>query len=417
MIPEPIPFLANIILLAHADGKLSASELGQLEIIRSDFKFKKADYNAAKKLVDEGGYHLTPIGTFADKVKNLELMLRVAFSDDDLVKAEVALLLQFCKAVGITQDLLNKIRGEVLATLKQQDKICPSCKESSNADSQFCSKCGLNFSDSKTKDEPIELKIPASGLAIKFAESTGASFPKALKIAENSNDFQSCKIGKKNWYLAVYKSGDLNEALPLVEALSGLQNREVILDGQNKTWDEVFGFAWCASERSVPYKPAEYCFGKADNRINPWGCIQARMDWTEWSEWFCYGAWEKGGLLRNKPKWRFNKQKILHELKTNLNKYRFCPHIQTELYEVVIKYLPETVSPDSDKHWDFHRNYEQVPGAIKVVVENKDDGFTCSDEFWANGVQPKGLDPLTEILSKAFKELSYNKISVKQLLS
>lgn len=49
MITEPVPFLANIILVAHADGKLSSSELGQLEAIRSSFKFKKSDFNAAIK--------------------------------------------------------------------------------------------------------------------------------------------------------------------------------------------------------------------------------------------------------------------------------------------------------------------------------------------------------------------------------
>ncbi len=49
MITDPVPFLANIALVAHADGKLCANELGQLEAIRQELKLKKRDYNEAVK--------------------------------------------------------------------------------------------------------------------------------------------------------------------------------------------------------------------------------------------------------------------------------------------------------------------------------------------------------------------------------
>ena len=60
MIYDVVTFLANMVLVAHADGTLSSEELGQLEVIRKEMKFKKSDYNAAVKLVQEGGYKLTP---------------------------------------------------------------------------------------------------------------------------------------------------------------------------------------------------------------------------------------------------------------------------------------------------------------------------------------------------------------------
>ena len=62
MIIDPVPFLANIALVAHADGSLSASELGQLEAIRQELKLKKRDYNEAIKLVEAGDYKPTPVG-------------------------------------------------------------------------------------------------------------------------------------------------------------------------------------------------------------------------------------------------------------------------------------------------------------------------------------------------------------------
>jgi|GEM_PF-4490648 len=58
MIPDPVPFLANIALVAHADGKLTPSELGHLEAIRSDFKIRKGDFTKAMALAG-GGDHGT----------------------------------------------------------------------------------------------------------------------------------------------------------------------------------------------------------------------------------------------------------------------------------------------------------------------------------------------------------------------
>src|SRR3990170_1418139 len=115
MIADPVPFLANIALVAHADGKLSASELGQLEAIRTEFKFKKSDYTAAIRLVEQGGHKMTPVGSFADQVLNLEMILRVAYSDDDLDQAEAGLVEEFCKAIGIYQDQLEKLCREVMS--------------------------------------------------------------------------------------------------------------------------------------------------------------------------------------------------------------------------------------------------------------------------------------------------------------
>ncbi len=415
MISEPIPFLANIVLVAHANGKLSASELGQLESIRAELKFKKGDLNAAIRLVEQGNHKMTPVGSFADQVRNLELILRVAYADDDLEEAEASLVSDFCKAVGIYQDQLEKLRGEVLASLKQHGKICPSCGASAGTEARFCPKCGssLTLADEAVQ---VEMTVPSSGLAIEFAESTAASFPKALELAKATDGFQNCQKNKKTWYLAVYPSGDLKQAMPVVESLSGIRNRRVYIDGQEKPWDEVFGFAWCAAQHTTAYRPLEYCFGKDENRLNPWGCKQARMDWTEWANWFCYGRWEKAGILGGKVQWRFDKERIRHELATNLFRYRFCPHLRTELSEAVLRHLPDTVVPDSDPNWGYHRQYEQAPGAIKVVEKESSGDFTYTNELWADGVRPKGLRAFADILSKALQDLGSSPVSVNNLL-
>ncbi|EFK11225.1 conserved hypothetical protein [delta proteobacterium NaphS2] len=415
MVTDVVPFLANIALVAHADGTLSAAELGQLETIRKELKFKKSDYNAAIRLVADGDHKLTPVGSFADQVKNLELMLRVAYADSDLDKSEVSLILDFCKSIGIKQDQLNRLRNEVLSTLKQQNKVCPGCGLESDSESRFCPGCGIAF-DSSTHDVQLQFTIPKTGIAIEFAQSTSAAYPKALAIAKSLNGYQTCQKGKTKWNLAVYPSGQISEVLPLAESLTGLRNRSVYIDGKERSWEKIFGFSWCSAERANAYRPAEYCFGKYENRINPWGCKQARMDWAGWAEWFRYGKWEKSGLRGKKTQWKFDKERIKHELASNLYRFRFCPYLKTSLSSAVLKYFPETVNPETDPNWAFHEIYEEVPGAIKVVQKERSDGISYTNKFWSDGVRPKGHRVLDEILTYAFQDLSVTSTSVEALL-
>jgi hypothetical protein len=140
------------------------------------------------------------------------------------------------------------------------------------------------------------------------------------------------------------------------------------------------------------------------------------MDWTEWANWFCYGQWEKTGFLSKTVQWRFDKERIRHELSTNLFRFRFCPHLQAKLSDAVLGQLPDIVFPESDPNWGYHRQYEQVPGAIKVVEKESSGGFNYTSEFWADGVRPRGLRALADILSKVFQELGGSPISVNDLL-
>jgi len=415
MIMEPIPFLANIALVAHADGTLSANELGQLEAIRKEYGIKKGDFQSAIKLVEGGNHKLMPIGSFADQVKNLELILRVALADNDLDTRETELIKTFCNSIGIHQEQLDKLIKEVLASLKKVGKICPSCGAENSDESLFCAKCGTGL-DASGKDIQVRFDIPKNGIAIEFAESTAASFPKAFELANKTPGFQKCQKGKKTWYLAVFPTSNLTDVLPLAEALSGIRNRILYMDGEEKQWDDVFGFTWCTSQRSTAYRPVEYCFGKDENRLNPWGCKQARMEWTDWADWFCYGRWEKVGIVGQKFQWQFDKDRIKHELATRLFRFRFCPFLNKNLSELVLKYLPDKIVIGSDPNWGFHENYSEVPGAIKIVQKENKSGFSISNEFWADGVKPKGLVVLGDILIKAFNELRMETDSIRALL-
>jgi hypothetical protein len=415
MINDPIPFLANVIAIAHSDGKLSPGELAQLEVVRSEFGFKKTDLIRATKLVEQGGYIPTLIGSFSDQIKNLECILRVAYADDELEQIESELIGSFCQKIGIYQDQLDKLVSEVLAALSDGGKLCPKCGSSAASDAQFCPKCGTAISVIQ-EAVSLDFTIPSSGIAVEFADSSAASFHKALEIAKTSDHYQICQRMKKTWHLAVFNTGSMKDVLPLAESLSGVRNKKVFLNGCESSWDELFGFTWCAAQRATAYRPMEYCFGKDDNRINPWGCKQARLDWVEWGDWFSYGRWEKAGGMGPKFLWHFDKERIRHELATRMYRFRFCPHVDIRLAEVVLRLLPDHVAPENDKNWKYHKNFEEVPGSIKIVERQGTGDYAYTDEFWADGVRPVGHRVLDEILSQAFKELGISQITVSALL-
>ena len=413
---DAIPFFANIALVVHADGTLSASELGQMEKIRKELRIKKSEYNTALRLVETGGYRLTPVGSFADQVKNLEYILRVAYADDELSKNEVSVILSFCKAIGINQDQLNRLRNEAVASLKQAGKLCPQCGTESPSDAIFCPKCGAGIA-SQTEAVQTQFQIPAKGIAIEFADSTAASFPKAVELAKGTSGYQTCQRGKKMWFLTTFATGQIMDALPLIECLSGLRNKTLYLDGEIKLWDEVFAFSGCAATRDTQLHPVEYCFGKTYNRLNPWGCQLAKMDWTGWADWFSYGQWEKSDWLGQDYQWRFDKKRIRHELEASLYRYRFCPYLKTELVAAVLRHFPEVAIPGEDSAWGYRTVYEETPGAIKIVQQEGAGSYVFTREFWSDGVFPKGLSGLNEILSMALRDLKMREPSLSSLLA
>ena len=78
--------------------------------------------------------------------------------------------------------------------------------------------------------------------------------------------------------------------------------------------------------------------------------------------------------------------------------------------------MPDTVLPESDPNWQYNRQYEEVPGAIKVVEKDRSDGFVLTNEYWSDGVRPKGLRVLADILSKALADIGGSEMSVQHLL-
>jgi rRNA maturation endonuclease Nob1 len=413
-----ITYISNIIYVARIDGKISASETKAIDEIQKRLGVKKSDLNKATQKAESPDFKINLVGHFSDKIKNLEDIIYVALIDGELDEKEKLLFIEATSDLKINSEQIDIIIDDVKNYLDSQSycKICANCNSNIDTNAKFCPECGSPVSDETIEPSVnVNYEIPRIGITIEFAESTAAGFSDAVSEQRNAPINNVCVKGKKSWYLANWLEKDFNKPLKLIDSLKGMRNRKVYVDGEEQKWDDIWGFTWCAEQRNSAYKPIEYCFGLDENRFNIWGCKQSRMDWNEWSNWFTYGNFEKVGLLKNQIVFKFNKEKIKHELSTNLFKCKYCPHIKFDFIEKVLEKFPNEVVINDKSDWKYKRDYNEMPGSIKVISKTTDNGYTFTDEFYSAGVTPKSISIGMEIIKSVIKE-SNNFNEVKQIL-
>jgi len=411
---EQITYLANIIFAAG--GSLNERQQAVFAQIQDKIGAKKTSLTKAMARAKSSNFSATPTGLLGDQVSNLGDMLYVAILDGDLSLNEKEIVLTFAKTVGLNDEQLKLVTTEALQRLKEDSaqRNCPECSAGVGS-ANFCPQCGASLADTPKSNG---IAIPSSGYAIEFCESTSASFPEALKCAQDATTFSSETRGKKVWYLAAWSETNAQNALRLANLLSGLKNRRAYFNGVEVPWNELFGFAWCAEQRQHAYRPALYCFGADDRMLNPWGCKNIRMDWTEWADWFSYGRFERslGVFKSSKVRWVFDKERIQHELSARLHDLRFCPHVRPTLITAIIDALPDTIDVTDSTEWKYKENYQETPGSIKVVEKEGSDEFAYTREYFADGVKPNGLLALQKILREAFAKASVDDIRIEDIL-
>ena len=414
---DHVAYLANVAWLARADGSLSPRETAAIDEIRAAIGAKKGAFKEATKAAESVSFGLSTVGSFAVQVCNVADMLYVSHVDGDLAKNEEEAIRAFCRKVGLTDGQFDQMLAEAIARVEQVEitLTCPSCASTVKGNAKFCPNCGAAISQPEGEPERLTFEIPRAGFAIEFCESTAGGFPAAVDVAKNAPTFSTATRNKKSWYLASWPEHSFPAVSKLAQRLSGIRNRRCYHNGAEIPWDQLFGFTWCAQTREAAYRPVEFCFGKDDNRVNPWGCKQTRMDWTEWAGWFSYGQFKSAGILKQRYIWVFDKARIHHEVSTNLHRFRFCPHLRSTLIEAVLRALPDEVEVTRESAWKFSQNFEEKPGSIKVVEVERSGGFEYKREYFADGVRPKGLGILEEVLKRAFAEAGVTDIAASQI--
>ena len=277
---------------------------------------------------------------------------------------------------------------------------CPKCGFENNKIAKFCQECGHPLSESDKNPvgitpEVIEISpIPKHGITIEFGYSSSPNFDVALEEAKLFSSFKQFKEGKKATYRINFDSNEIKSTVELVNLIRGWKSSRIYIEGEKSIWENTYTFLWCLERRNSCYKPNLYCFGyENDFDLNLWGCIQARMPFREHGTWFEWGNW-----VNNNGDWKFDKDRIKHELQKELFKYRYCPYMNLLLAEDVLIALPEVVNPRKDKNWKFVENWgsDGLSSGLTMVVKR----FGYEDKVVMKCVAPNGIGAIKEVISK-----------------
>lgn len=284
--------------------------------------------------------------------------------------------------------------------------VCPKCQYSNEGNSKFCQECGTSLRPSnnvktppkKTDEAEPEILIsieapPKVGITIEFPYSTAQSFDFAVAAAQKYPTFKQFGQDKKAIYRVTIQPYEMDTAADLLEHLKGWRKRTVYVNGEKVTWDSVFSFGWCYEKKKASFKPDFYCFGfENEYQFNAWGCIQSNLPFTDNAQWFCWGSW-----LNNKGDWKFDKERIRHELQKGLYQYRFCPALRPELIQDVLNALPDVVNPTKDKNWKFVERWSEENSPGLVVTMNR---YGVKENVVMKGVSPNGQGALKEMAKR-----------------
>lgn len=404
---ERVKFLSNVVCVIRADRVLTPRESVVLVQICGEIGGKKRTLTEALRALEGPSRVPELVGGFTVWVANCSAMLRVALADGDPSDRVILPIRQFAETMGLTEAQFELLRTEAGAKSGSRPPAAPCgvCGADIPSGARFCPACGSPANGEAEAPVTLVYEIPAQGFAIEFAESSAAAFPRVLELARAAPHYVTRSSGKKAWHLAGWPEDAMGLVASFANVVGVLRSRRCYHNGKEVQWDELFAFGPCARHREVSYRPALYCFGRDDGRINPWGCIQARLEWGPWAEWFSYGTFERAGLLGRITHWTFDKDRIRHDLMTNLHRFRSCPHLRLPLVEAVLSALPQSVEVIRDGPWKFSDGFEQKPGSIRVTEVSEEGDITITREYWADGVRPRSTTVLREILERAFQEV------------
>jgi zinc-ribbon domain len=293
--------------------------------------------------------------------------------------------------------------------------FCAQCGTTLTPAAKFCAECGTHVVSgdpvSPPLDEPkaapgspsdvsqvLDDDIPSAGITIQFNSSSAANYPFAVRAAQAASSYREFAFGKVITHQATFQRSDNVLMLDLLESLKGFRNRRVWVDGEPTMWDDAFSWVWCYNRRKTAYVPALYCFGEEQYSFNLWGCIHSGMAFAPGARWLAHGSFDRDGAFH------LDKDRIRHEIRTALHRYRFCPALNSGVVEDIVTAFPDKINPKHDKDWEYQESYGLLDsGSSALTVRIKENGYTYDRQV--NGVQPKSLDAARAILKGISKKL------------
>jgi uncharacterized tellurite resistance protein B-like protein len=258
---EIISYLANLIMIASADGVIDNKEEIAIDRICNEISAKRTDVEEASKVTKKADYQVTPVGRYSERIRNLEDMIFVALSDNDLSDPEKSVILSFAKAIGAKQEQINTILRESITRFRTYNAtiICSGCGYEIPSDWKFCAECGTSVQAttevSSTSSTSNEDEIPDDS-----PEEKGLRFEKYILHKFN---LKYCRV--KEWRGDKFTDGIYAESTryPDIEIEFSLKDTKKLFAVECK-WRKNYsknGIQWARKEQIFIYK----CYSEENN--------------------------------------------------------------------------------------------------------------------------------------------------------
>lgn len=256
-----ISYLANLIMIARADGVIDNKEEIAIDRICNEISAKRTDVEEARKVTKKADYQVTPVGRYSERIRNLEDMIFVALSDSHLSDSEKKVILSFAKAIGAKQEQINTILSESIARFRTYKStiICSGCGYEIPSDWKFCAECGtsvqatteVSSTSSTSNEDEISDDLP---------EEKGLRFEKYILHKFNLNFFKV-----KEWRGDKFTDGIYAESTkyPDIEIEFSLKDTKKLFAVECKWRKGYFQdrIQWARKEQILIYK----CYSEENN--------------------------------------------------------------------------------------------------------------------------------------------------------
>jgi len=225
---------------------------------------------------------------------------------------------------------------------------------------------------------------------IRFGHSTSASYPKALRTAQQFSGYR--EAGPDTPYSSVRVeatelSAEYKHLRRLWDVVAGWKSSEFLVDGRPGEFHDLYTlvqYVECADRRDVSPQPDRYC-DRSQTGGQGWGCrYLSAIEREPVIRRHVFGrpptGWWDFGTLDSDQRFVVRKEHIREALQKEADRagLRFCPRFDFGRVSASVDSLPDEIDPSTSSTWE-------------LVFEERDEGDMVSQR--AVGVRPVAERP------------------------
>ena len=200
---------------------------------------------------------------------------------------------------------------------------------------------------------------------IRFGHSTSASYPKALRAAQQFGGFQEASQDVPYNSVRVEApqlSAEYKHLRRLWDGISGWKSAEFLIDGRPGAFHDLYTlvrYVECADKREVSPQPSRYC-EKSHAGGQGWGCRYLSATEREpVTPRYTFGRpptgwWDFGGFDSDLH-FVVRKEHIREALQKEADRagLSFCPQFDFQRVSASVDSLPDEIDPTSSSTWEI----------------------------------------------------------------